>query len=1586
MTHHPGLNSILQRAREELLDLSARNRLINTPRDPARGKKLDIVDERSEDVFRLLVRERKAMSFLPGKGDDPPEASDGLASDALSQPEEEKPADGVVDPRHSDLRLQTRLSSERLQSRLLDMYYDSQTYEQEQGISILYLALGFLKWYESPSSDKVRFAPLLLLPVDLERPSAKSRFRIRAREADITTNLSLQAKLKSEFEVVLPEVPDLDELATSAYFEAVEQAIVDQPRWEVLRDDMVLWFFSFAKYLMYRDLDPGNWPEHASLENNPTLSALLQDGFPPEPSLFGDDDKIDPLIAPQQMIHVTDADSSQAVVIEEVRRGRSLVVQGPPGTGKSQTITNLIATAVKEGKKVLFVAEKMAALEVVYGRLERLGLGVICLELHSRKANKKAVLEEINGTLKLGRPKVNGSAEQIEALGRIRDQLNRHASLLNTPLEPAGVTIFQIFGRLAGLNERVPETIDFELVASTSWTKTEFDARRRGLEDLQTHMKEIGRPSEHPWWGVGRDTHLLPNDLKQLVGQIDGAVTALETIVDAVRRLADALAIPVPDALSLRDVKRMTDLGLKLVNAPAMDHRQMGNPAWETRRDEIARIVERGQALSASRSALAETALPLAWQTDLEAARRGIAAHGASWFRWLRRDYRSAMATLRGIMKGEMPKGPVERLRIIDAVIETQAATRSLDDDPDISRLGRDAFGTEWKGTKSDWTRLAAIVKWDDECRTARLPDDYRLIKSRLDEPERCQGPLGVLNKQMKPTFHHLNSLFETVKLNRLEVFGIASITPIPIDRLSARLRSWRENRGSLSQWIGYRMRQRQLEAYGLDAVVQRLHDGRIPADAALDQFEIAYYESLLRDAFERHQELREFTGLTHERRIEEFRKLDTARIELARCEVVTAHYDAIPRGTGGEMRIVQQEIAKKRRHKPIRQLLKETGAAVQAIKPVFMMSPISVAQYLEPGGITFDLLLVDEASQISPVDALGAMARARQVVVVGDSKQLPPTRFFNTMLDDDGSPDDDDNAFNAANLDSILGLCASQGLPQRMLRWHYRSRHHSLIAVSNREFYGGQLYVVPSPTAMTAANGLHFRFVKDGVFDRGATRTNRIEAREIARAVIDHARNAPKKSLGVGAFSVSQRDAIRDELELLLRQETGLDEFFASGRPEPFFVKNLENIQGDERDVIFISVGYARDATGYIAMNFGPLSVEGGERRLNVLISRARERCDVFSSITADDIDLQGAKSRGAAVFKTFLRFAATGILDDPQPTGRGFDSDFERQVAEALEDLGHEVHRQVGTSGFIIDLAVVDPGCPGRYLLGIECDGATYHSARSARDRDRLRDSVLRDRGWSIHRVWSTDWFHWPDEQLRKLVKAIDEARLDAEAQDKPADDGLPSNPDPVDDTIDRMEPAGEAVNGTLPAWVLPYQEASFDVPSGTAIPDTSLTTLTKIVTRIVTIEGPIHREEITRRVTSLWGQQRAGNRIIGSVSSAIGLAIRKGILQSEGEFVSDAQRTEITVRSRSEVTASNLRKPEMLPPAEIAAAIRRLLTDHIGLHRQEIPGMVARLLGFKTTTAKLKDAIDAVVARLIEQGQASARDDKVFPPHKD
>jgi very-short-patch-repair endonuclease len=361
--------------------------------------------------------------------------------------------------------------------------------------------------------------------------------------------------------------------------------------------------------------------------------------------------------------------------------------------------------------------------------------------------------------------------------------------------------------------------------------------------------------------------------------------------------------------------------------------------------------------------------------------------------------------------------------------------------------------------------------------------------------------------------------------------------------------------------------------------------------------------------------------------------------------------------------------------------------------------------------------------------------------------------------------------------MESILSLCAAKGLAQRMLRWHYRSQHHSLIAVSNREFYDDKLFIVPSPGNGGRAAGLRFRHVPEGVFDRGGSATNRREAQLVAQAVMEHARSCPKRSLGVGTFSMAQCEAIRDELEVLRRrpENSALEPFFADGAASAFFVKNLENIQGDERDVILISIGYARNAEGYLTMGFGPLSRDGGERRLNVLITRAREECVVFSSITADDIDLSRGRSRGVAALKTFLSYARSGILDVGKPTGRDFDSDFERQVAREVEDLGYEVEAQVGVAGFFIDLAVRDPEQRGRFLLGIECDGATYHSSRSARDRDRLRQQVLEARGWTIHRVWSTDWFHRPTEQVRKIKAALDAARTARGSESPP----LPATP---------------------------------------------------------------------------------------------------------------------------------------------------------------------------------------------------------------
>ena len=553
-----------------------------------------------------------------------------------------------------------------------------------------------------------------------------------------------------------------------------------------------------------------------------------------------------------------------------------------------------------------------------------------------------------------------------------------------------------------------------------------------------------------------------------------------------------------------------------------------------------------------------------------------------------------------------------------------------------------------------------------------------------------------------------------------------------------------------------------ELQRDGLGPVVDRAREWQGGPGSLVQLFDFSWWQGLVEKAFSEADSLRLFDRTEHTYTLEEFSRLDRLLFRHNQVRLVSEHWQRLPTlGGGGELGVIQREINKKRRHLPIRKLINQAGRGIQAIKPIFMMSPMSVAKYLPPNSVEFDLVVFDEASQVKPVDAFGSIARAKQTVVVGDSKQLPPTSFFDAALEGD-----EDVYDSVGDMESILSLFLAQGTPERMLRWHYRSEHDSLIAVSNSEFYDNRLVVFPSPGVNPFARGLNLHHLPNNYYDRGATRTNVGEAKEVAQAVMKHAREFPDLSLGVVAFSVAQRDAIEVQLELLRRIDPTCEEFFSAGRFEPFFVKNLENVQGDERDVIFISVGYGKNQDGYMAMSFGPLNKDGGERRLNVLISRAKKAMDVFSNFTAGDIDLNRSKARGVVALKNFLAYAETGNLEQPYSTDKDTDSPFEDAVIQALRAHGYQLEPQVGTAGFFVDIGVVNPDRPGSYLLGIECDGATYHSSRSARDRDRLRQEVLERLGWRLHRIWSTEWFRKPQVELERAIAAIEEARRRHEA----------------------------------------------------------------------------------------------------------------------------------------------------------------------------------------------------------------------------
>jgi very-short-patch-repair endonuclease len=995
----------------------------------------------------------------------------------------------------------------------------------------------------------------------------------------------------------------------------------------------------------------------------------------------------------------------------------------------------------------------------------------------------------------------------------------------------------------------------------------------------------------------------------------------------------------------------------------------MLHPSWDERYSDIAALVTAGSTIATSREALRTVLADHAWTTDVQATRQHLAAYGSRWLRGLKRDWRRANAMLKGLLAVPMPKSLTERLRLLDELIAGQKAAAHLSQADD---LGRSVFGVAWHGDRSDWEALRRIVEWNDRCRSLGVSTQVRRKACSISDRPAVGRLMRRLRDEAPLIASEFDRLTADLRLDVAEAFGASSVDLISCKDLSGRLDLWRERTEELSKWIVYRSLADRARKAGLSQAVDHLADGRLTRETIIAAFEMAYYVAVLRSMVSAEPGLIRFDGDAHQRIVQEFRDIDLKRIELTRLEVAVAHYGRMPNrdGAAGPLGILRGEMARKIRHMPIRQLLRRAGPAIQAIKPVFMMSPLSIAQFLEPGSLHFDLLVVDEASQVQPVEALGAIARCNRMIIVGDDRQLPPTMFFSKLTGGEAEDDEtEDGTAQLADIESILGLCTAKGVSNRMLRWHYRSRHHSLIAVSNRQFYDNKLYIVPSPFS-GGAFGLRFNYIGNGIFDRGNTATNVVEARIVAEAVIHHARQHADLSLGVGTFSVGQRRAVLDELERLRRANPSCEDFFTRPSPEPFFVKNLENIQGDERDVIFISIGYGKDKSGYMAMQFGPLSAEGGERRLNVLISRAKHRCEVFSSITDEDIDLERGRGKGVAALKLFLNFARTGYLDIGRPSDREQDSVFEEQVAAALRAEGHTVHAQVGLAGFFIDLAIIDPQRPGRYVLGIECDGASYHSSRSARDRDRLRQAVLEDNGWIIHRIWSTDWFQRPEEQLRKTIAAIEAAKAGLGTGGMDARRGTARAVRTEIAPLDRERNAEITPERSVPQLSVPYREAAFSVPSSTPLHEVAADVMARIVQQIVAIEGPIHEDEIVVRVRSLWGLQRAGNRIQAAVARGLSLAIRTAVLLKEGSFYS-VPGIEVTVRDRGAAVTVSLRKPEMLPPTELRLAIIRVVERNLGAGRDEIIATVSRLLGFKATSAQIGLVIGHEIEALIARG---------------
>jgi very-short-patch-repair endonuclease len=701
---------------------------------------------------------------------------------------------------------------------------------------------------------------------------------------------------------------------------------------------------------------------------------------------------------------------------------------------------------------------------------------------------------------------------------------------------------------------------------------------------------------------------------------------------------------------------------------------------------------------------------------------------------------------------------------------------------------------------------------------------------------------------------------------------------------------------------------------------------------------------------------------------VAEFRDLDAKLIDRAAHKTIVACNEHRPRTTVGAAGIIKREAEKQRRHMPVRRLLEETAEVAQLLKPCFMMSPLTVSQFLPPS-LGFDAVIFDEASQVRPCDAINCIYRGKQLVIAGDDKQLPPTSFWEAMSVDDGDEWEEDQF---EDFESIINLGkGSGGLRELPLRWHYRSQHEDLIAFSNFSFYEGRLITFPGSTAEAGDLGVKLYYVPDGVYRRGTARDNPKEAEVVVDRVIHWAKHSLDNpsaavTLGVVAFSEAQADGIESALDRRRRSLPELDAYFGEDRLDGFFVKNLENVQGDERDVMIFSVGYGRDEAGKLTMNFGPLNREGGERRLNVAITRARQRVELVTSVTGTEPEFAASLNERVHHFQRYLDYAARGpvaLAIDVGEDGLDAESPFEEEVIRTIRSWGYEVKPQVGTAGYRVDIGVWHPSLAGRFAIGIECDGRMYHSSRVARDRDRLRQEVLERLGWRIYRVWGTAWYRHRREEEERLRAAIEEAVaggvLSIRTRTRASSDNR------RDETFE-LVPLDVA-----PSWSVPYVVAVPQQPRSRVEMHTpeALRDLQRMILEVVEVEGPIEDELLLRRIREAWGVGRSGHRIRENFDYAVRILVqRQAVTRFESSFTCAHAGQLRVVRVVGDDDAG-LRSVAQVSQLELMTAIRNLVEDAHRVSRDELTREVSRLFGWLRRGPDIAPALDQAVERLIQ-----------------
>lgn len=1487
-------------------------------------------------------------------------------------------------------RLHAKVPEEDLNRRLTEIYRGARTAVEEGGASTLYLALGFLAWYESETSEQRRMAPIILLPVELHRPSIQEGFHICQSDEDPRLNVTLLELLAKDFDLRIPGMDPIPEdehgVDVHGILTTFRQAIKNTKRWDVI-EEAHIGFFSFTKFLMWRDLEERS----ADLLHSKVVDHLLNRPNEPFPGngQFPEEGELDKTRSPRETYCPLPSDSSQLAAVYAAASPKTFVLFGPPGTGKSQTITNLIAHSLANNKSVLFVSEKMAALSVVYKRLEQSGLGTFCLELHSNKAQKRHVVEQLGQALDFRRTRAPQDWEQEAAkLAGLRSELNTYVEALHRP-RSFGESVFQATSRLIGLRDVQPIAQKFP--SPDNITREQRDRWYELIEQMRTAITVTGPRTDCAWWGCGIETWSASIQ-RAIEADVDALLALCERLDGYIQNLGRPLGLGISWNLSyLEFAEKLVRL---LTTAPQLPAGLLTARDWTATEAAINEWSSHGRKRDTLRQALYAEFEERILQLDLDQLQQRLKQTQAAWFlpRWL------GMRAVRKILDGVARRpGKLDGSTVGQRIAEALALR---DEQKRLGEFGSQAqtlLGTYWKNGEADWAAIDTMRDWCGRYRKyaqgaasgnaekaaafrqhwARLvTDGYESLKPQGELGKTIAGFLATLN-EFSQTKGNLES-----RLGADAALWSAEPRRATLADIRAKLGKLKAGRAGLRAWCNWRQVRKLLMDGGLASLVQAYERDGVTAEAVRRRFDRSFYEACVDFYTEREPALQRFFSPEHERKIQQFREVDEQYTRLTRAAIQAQVLARRPQTTdrvndASELGILQRQRQIRRGHLPVRQLFQKIPHLLRLIKPCVLMSPLSVAQYLDASHPPFDLVVFDEASQIPPWDAVGAIARGQEAVIVGDPKQLPPTNFF-MRADEQESGDDG----VVEDMESILDECLSGQLPQMQLRWHYRSRHESLIAFSNYHYYQNNLLTFPSPFV---GHGVTYRNVATGVYDKGKSRSNRPEAEAVVAEVVKRLRNPQQSSssIGIVTFSMAQQGLVEDLLDEARREYPEIEPFFGNDVPEPVFIKNLENVQGDERDVILFSICYGPDANGKVSVNFGPLNREGGERRLNVAITRARSEVIVFSTLKAEQIDLGRTRARGVQDLKCFLDYAERGPIAISQAAalrgGDEFESPFEQQVCQKVRDRGYEVHSQVGCSDYRIDLAIVDPETPGRYLLGIECDGANYHSAKTARDRDRLRQEVLAGLGWRLHRIWSSDWWANPGECLSKIEAAVEQAKA-ARPSEAVSPQVAPAEVS-QETTEQEPEPAQEpesapAAPGSPPHSVYRAYQVKRALSEPQEFYSMSATSrIRQLILEVTQAEGPVALEVVARRVAARWGMTRLGANIRERVADIAGQTAVTQVRHGDVVF--------LWPRGLNPATYTDFREPgvgeneqraiDEIAPEEIAVAAIHVLQEQVSLPWEALIRETALLFGYQRAGQTIQRIVGSAIEMAIRQGRA-------------